>query len=45
MTENGGEGLPSIILADWGILMKMRITLEPTIQMVYFNQMLHTNTF
>ena len=40
--QNGGVGLPSIILAGRGLLAKMLILLN---RMVYFNQTLHTNTF
>ena len=38
--QNGDKGLPNIILASQGLLVKM-----PLNYMVYFNQMLHNNTF
>ena len=39
---NDDNGLLSIILAGQSILVKMLISLKPR---VYFNQILHTNTF
>ena len=38
----GDEGLPSIILASHGLLVKMLIILELHI---YFDQILHTDTY
>ena len=38
----GDEGLPSIILASHGLLVKMFIILELHI---YFDQILHTDTY
>ena len=40
--QNGGEGLLSIILAAWGLLVKILITLKSH---GVFNQILPTNTF
>ena len=41
--QNGAEGLPSIVLAGHGILVKMLITLEPHVYF-FFYQIVHTNT-
>ena len=40
--KNGGEGLPSIILDSQCLSVEMLINLD---RRVYFNQILHTNTF
>ena len=40
--QTGDEGLPSIILAGHGLLVKMLIILELHI---YFDQILHTGTY
>ena len=40
--QNSDKGLPSIILAGQGLLVKLRITLEPH---GIFYQILHTDTF